>query len=622
MKALVQKRWARAAASVLFILLLLLSAMADVIVGYGRMDNWYRSGKNAGFESTRGCMDYVGGANAYVADNVQWLGDMSLDSLGSYAGPAYAYVIRSESGLVMADTRTENSVPVLANEYLLTPDTSFTVQGYVNIPVEPYGGCYSEYVMFSTFFAYRYGMLALKYIFLLLTGLACWVLCRGAFDRGRRGRLPAVLCLPYDLIILAGIIAYLFSGAVLSYVVDSFMELFSLYTGTWPGLVHAALGDSMAYTAHVTVAALLIWYLSGQLGAGCLKEKLLVRRVIRRIPAWIMIAGITGVHVVLIWLLYNTFRSGALLLLLLVFDLLVCAAMLHFQFQAGQVRSASREICSGNLAYKTDTGKLHFIWRVLGEDLNSIGDGMAQAIEDRIKSERMKTELITNVSHDLKTPLTSIINYVDFLKREDLDPDTRREYLEILDRQSSRLKKLTADVVEASKAASGVISAETEPIDAVELLEQFVGEYAERFEAARLEPVLSVPDSHPILRADSLLLGRVIDNLISNVLKYAQPETRVYLDLLEESNRIFLTVKNISREPLNISADELTERFVRGDSSRHTEGSGLGLSIAQSLTELMGGKMRLFLDGDLFKVELAFAAFDERMQDDRAGAAE
>ena len=239
------------------------------------------------------------------------------------------------------------------------------------------------------------------------------------------------------------------------------------------------------------------------------------------------------------------------------------------------------------------------------ENLGAVSLGMTRAVNERMKSERFKTELITNVSHDLKTPLTSIVSYVDLLKKEPIENEKAREYIEVLDRQSQRLKKLTTDLVDASKASSGVLSVNREPVDLSELVRQSAGEYAERFALSELTPILSLPES-AVVTADGRLLWRVLDNLLSNVTKYAQPGTRLYMDVTETPSGTELALKNISRQALNIPAEELMERFVRGDASRSTEGSGLGLSIARSLMERMGGELRLTLDGDLFKVNLAF----------------
>lgn len=241
-------------------------------------------------------------------------------------------------------------------------------------------------------------------------------------------------------------------------------------------------------------------------------------------------------------------------------------------------------------------------------NLNSVQQGIQQAVEEKMKSERLKTQLITNVSHDIKTPLTSIVNYVDLLKKEEMPSDAAREYLAVLDRQSQRLRKLTEDLVEASKASTGNIPVSLAPTDLNVLLSQVCGEYQQRLEKQVLEPVLSLCEPGAAAMADGRLLWRVLDNLMSNICKYAMPGTRVYLTTEREGDTARMVVRNISRYPLNISADELTERFVRGDSSRSTEGSGLGLSIATSLMSLQGGGFRLTIDGDLFKVTLTLPA--------------
>ena len=240
------------------------------------------------------------------------------------------------------------------------------------------------------------------------------------------------------------------------------------------------------------------------------------------------------------------------------------------------------------------------------ENLQSIQSGIQKAVDEQTRAERMKTELITNVSHDIKTPLTSIVNYVDLLEKEDIQPEKAKEYVDVLNRQSARLKKLTEDLVEASKASSGSLPVHLAPTDVNVLLSQLAGDYLEKLEDAQLEPIFRPAPSQPVIQADGQLLSRVLGNLFSNICKYAMPGTRVYFESAADENTVSLTFKNISKYELNIPAEELMARFVRGDRSRHTEGSGLGLSIAQSLTELQGGTFRLEIDGDLFKAVVTF----------------
>ena len=232
--------------------------------------------------------------------------------------------------------------------------------------------------------------------------------------------------------------------------------------------------------------------------------------------------------------------------------------------------------------------------------------GLEQALQEQMKSERLKTELITNVSHDIKTPLTSIVNYVDLLQKEDISSPAAREYIAVLDRQSKRLKKLTEDLVEASKASSGTLTVELQPTDVNVLLSQVEGEYQERLASCHLTLVVQPPQPGTTIRADSRLLSRVMDNLVSNVCKYALPGTRVYVAGSVQNGSVTISFKNVSRDELNISPDELMERFVRGDASRHTEGSGLGLSIARSLVQLQGGTFALSIDADLFRADITF----------------
>ena len=267
---------------------------------------------------------------------------------------------------------------------------------------------------------------------------------------------------------------------------------------------------------------------------------------------------------------------------------------------------AGKEISEGNLDYHVDTQRMRGPLKEHGEQLNRITDGMTRAVNERMKSEHFRTELITNVSHDIKTPLTSIINYVDLLEKEEMENEKAREYLEVLSRQSARLKKLIDDLMEASKASTGNVAVNWERCQLNVLLDQCAGEYAEKLKNANLELVLTKPEEPVVILADGRHMWRVFDNLLSNICKYALAGTRVYLNLEQAQGKAVVTFRNISASQLNISGDELMERFVRGDSSRSTEGSGLGLSIARSLVQLQKGQLALTVDGDLFKVTLQF----------------
>lgn len=266
-----------------------------------------------------------------------------------------------------------------------------------------------------------------------------------------------------------------------------------------------------------------------------------------------------------------------------------------------KLQISARKMAQGDTSEKVDTKMMILDFKEHGDNLNGMGDGLTLALEKSMKSERMKTELITNVSHDIKTPLTSIINYVDLLKREGVTSDNAVGYVEVLDRQAKRLKRLTEDLVEASKASTGNLHINLDDTDIGVLLIQATGEYEERLNEKSLNLVLECEEGLKI-KADGRHLWRVFDNLMNNICKYAQPDTRVYITAKRKGEKAEVIFKNISCEQLNIAPEELTERFVRGDRSRYTEGSGLGLSIAKSLTELQGGSFDIIIDGDLFKV--------------------
>ena len=300
------------------------------------------------------------------------------------------------------------------------------------------------------------------------------------------------------------------------------------------------------------------------------------------------------------------------ILIAFVFDMVV-GTWLYLETKARtDIVDGIEKIKSGDIAHKIDTEHLHGDNLILANSVNSIGDSIHKAVETSMKDEKMKADLITNVSHDIKTPLTSIINYVDFLKRENIEDEKIRGYIQVLDTKSQRLKQLTDDLVEASKISSGNISIQHERINFVEFINQVFGEFAEKFDSKGLKLVKNLPTSPVYVKVDSRHIFRVIENLYNNIYKYAMEGTRVYLNMdtfvedATKKSRVYLAIKNISAQPLNVSAEELTERFVQGDEARASEGSGLGLSIAKNLTKSLGGDFDLQLDGDLFKVTLTF----------------
>lgn len=290
----------------------------------------------------------------------------------------------------------------------------------------------------------------------------------------------------------------------------------------------------------------------------------------------------------------------------ILFSVAISAFAVYSVIIMQKIKIGGEKIASGDLEHKIDTQYMYGDFKDFSESLNNINLGLQAAINEKMRSERFKTELITNVSHDIKTPLTSIINYVDLIKKEYPDGENIGEYIEVLDRQSGRLKKLIEDLVEASKASTGNIAVNLSECEVGVLLSQTVGEFDDRLKKAGIQPILNLPETPVIIMADGRHLWRVFDNLMSNVCKYAQPGTRVYLDVANVGGKAVIVFKNISKFELNVSGDELLERFVRGDSSRNTEGSGLGLSIAQSLVALQNGSLNIVTDGDLFKVIMTF----------------
>ncbi len=493
----------------------------------------------------------------------------------------------------------------------------------------------TEFAFLSLIYGYRDAFIPLLLAALLLFAAMLVYLCAAAGHTKNGGIRPAGLNrLPLDLYLIGAVSVCVVLGALVIVTIENYANG---YHGIWDNLplclmiiglgafLMALLGIGLlfAFAAQLKVGSGYWWRHS--LCGWCLARLMdLLRRVrsglryvcrgicavVRMLPViwqWLLTAAlmalsvsVSGIMAVLHWQ-WEGFWLVVLLLCLLGCIAIVCYGGWCFGILLKGVKAMSR----GELNHQVPTQYLHGIFRDAAVQLNSLAGAAQLAAQRQMRSERMKTELITNVSHDIKTPLTSIINYVDLLKKPHSDAEGA-QYLDVLDRQSQRLKKLIDDLMEMSKASTGNITVEFGEVDAVEAVNQAIGEFADKLDRVGLVPVFRHPEFPVLMRADGKLVWRVLSNILGNTVKYAMPNTRLYIDLMVLQGNAVIAVKNISREQLNVGADELMERFVRGDSSRNTEGSGLGLNIAKSLVELQGGQMHLMVDGDLFKVTLIF----------------
>lgn len=522
----------------------------------------------------------------------------------------YSYVATDTStGKVLYDGRTKNAVPLGISGGCSSGDRWIDVQAYLEPKQTPGEELTLLRTSVGTLLRYQNAYLPVGIITAVLC-IALLVFLMASMGKKPDGvKLRGIHRVPLDLFLAAAL-------AAVAVPANFYSGINLLYNPLWVWMMPVTLmalwiGFVVLLTLCTISARLRAgkWWRNSIIYIVCRFVYRAVRGFVRALPiAWKGVLIYAAVAFGNFLGIFLTWVTGSFFVFLLVAAL--DAAGLYFVIrvmrQLKALQTAGRKLASGDLTYTVDTEKMYPVLKEHGDNLNAVSVGMSRAVNERMKSERFKTELITNVSHDLKTPLTSIVSYVDLLKKEPTESEAAREYIEILDRQSQKLKKLTTDLVDASKASSGALPVNLEKIDLGELLRQSAGEYTEKFAAASITPVLNVPEGETYVTADGRLLWRVLDNLLGNAVKYAQSGTRLYLELTPGETETVLTLKNISREPLNIPAEELMERFVRGDGSRHTDGSGLGLSIANSLMELMGGKLTLTLDGDLFKAALVF----------------
>jgi len=463
----------------------------------------------------------------------------------------------------------------------------------------------------------------MRYTIIIITALSLiiavilfiFLMCSAGRRKDKEGITPnGVDKIPFDvfmfgLLITAYVVAVIFDNIHFSYTIGNIIFLAAVLIMYILLFLLALMSFATRYKLGQwwknTVAYRFLYFNYKILRHIALGTKYLLKHISLLWKAILGLAILSFVELLVIIL--TQYHVEGLLFMWFLEKLILVPAILYIIIGLQKLQVGSQKIANGDLEHRIDTRRLLWDFKRHGENLNNISAGISKAVEERMKSERFKTELITNVSHDIKTPLTSIINYVDLIKREKIEEGTIKDYIDVLDRQSSRLKKLIDDLVEASKASTGNLVVNSTSTEVGVLLTQTIGEYEEKLKDRDLELILSQPEEEVFIMADGRLLWRVFDNLMNNICKYSQSGTRVYLNMENTNGQAVITFKNISKYALNITSDELLERFVRGDSSRTTEGSGLGLSIAKSLVELQKGTLELVIDGDLFKVIITFS---------------
>lgn len=510
-----------------------------------------------------------------------------------------------------------NAIYYITDEYSLakySPNEICTVEIGISENVEICDELFWLDLLVTLVYALRFWIYAIG-LGALIVAILCFIflMCSAGRRRGVEGIAPTVLTkIPFEiptaalifgsLLVLSGVVDWLYEDIELAIGVVIWAILTAVAGILWCMSLALRIKTGVLFRNTLIFMILrFIWRVLCFIGR-C------IRTFVRSLPMiWKAVLIVCAVCVIEFFAIALTwYNTGFYLFLWFVGKAIVLPAVIYLVITLNRLKRGAREIADGKIEYKVDTKYLVLDLKDHGDDLNRIGDGMNIAVEERLRSERMKTELITNVSHDIKTPLTSIINYSDLICREDCGNEKIKEYAAVLHNQSERMKRLIDDLVEASKASSGNIDIMLAECDARVMISQVSGEYYHRLSEAGLELVCSSPDDEIRIMADGRRLWRVLDNLMNNALKYALVGTRVYVSLEEIGGKAVFRFKNISREALAADGNELTERFVRGDASRNTEGNGLGLSIAKSLTELQGGELEITVDGDLFKASVSF----------------
>ncbi len=592
-------------------------------------EGMYLPGKTPEFEQTSSAKSFINSKLADINEYIYW-NDLSglLKNEYRFGEKNFAYKIYDSEGKEIVSTlkpgitgKPEIHAPEESGSrgYILMTKgfpaeevteegktvAEYTMEGYLKMPMDSNASGYSEYIKFRFIAENREVFITAGVCFFIVNALLClYLIASSGYDGEGVLDFRGINAVEYDIMLflaglgIAGLVQLV--GNIRFAYEDIYKYLsFGL---CFAGLTALTLIVVMSSAVHFKTKKWWKHTFICQCGSVFIK---FFRWIMSNIGiGWKLALGVIGYSFVVFLLGLLTFDAydGAIYLLFAIFITVgaVCIAI-WFAAQLKKIKRGGEAIANGDFEYRINSKELWPVLRRHAYNLNCAANGMSKAVDDRMKSERFKTELITNVSHDLKTPLTSIVSYVDLLKKENIENENAREYIEVIDRQSAKLKKLTEDLVEASKASSGAVAVNRERLNIGELVNQSVGEFAEKLEAANIIPIVNLPEEEVFVNTDGRLLWRVFDNLIQNIIKYAQPGTRAYFDLTAGEKAV-LTIRNISKEPLNMTAEALMERFVRGDASRNSEGNGLGLSIAKSLTELCGGTFSLALDGDLYKV--------------------
>lgn len=587
--------------SYVMVIVLIISVAAVAVMGYF---NFY-------FTSSESIeQDLLGDMALSEAHNIAVLYDLERDLEYNYAGSNIFYTIEKPDGeTVVSNYKGEN---IVAAEQFYGEDYIYTVYVKDEMTKTDKFSVIRNFIKIGYTLRYAFGFFALFSLVAFIV-IMCYLYCSAGHKSGFEGiRLNYFDLIPTDIYLAFTVAAFVLSYLTTSGIFYEGLEVVIVIFALGTVLYFLLLGFTMSVATRIKTRTLFANTVVFKLLNLVIKMfKALGKSVayfINKLPfIWKTVLAIAVIlFLEAIYLAFNLYYAEGLIIGFIVFNFFIAIAVLYVAITLQNIKQGGEKIAKGDLNHKIDTKYMVLDFKEFSENLNSINDGLQIALNEKMKSELFKTELITNVSHDIKTPLTSIINYVDLLKKEEIQNDNANEYIGVLDRQSVRLKKLVEDLVEASKASTGNLSVNLAPCNIGVLLSQTIGEFDEKFKNLHIIPVLKKPKESVIIKADARHLWRVVDNLLNNICKYSQTGTRAYIDVEIMNNKALITFKNISRYELNISSKELMERFVRGDKSRHTEGSGLGLSIAKSLTELQNGNMKIDVDGDLFKVTLEF----------------